>query len=67
MSVSVVAPQAIVSGSMSSIALLHKEPEALALLSKSGAGHLAVCKDGEIKGTFAESTKGNESPHSGSF
>ena len=67
MSVSVVAPQAVVSGSMSSIALLHTEPEALALLSKSGAGHLAVCKDGEIKGTFAESTKGNGSPHSGSF
>ena len=60
MSVSVVAPQSVVSGAMSSIALLHTETDALSLLSESGAGYLAVCQDGEIMGAFAESAKENE-------
>jgi len=59
-SVSVVAPLAIVSGSMSSIALLHPEHDALALLVESGAGYVAVCQDGVIKGSLAESVKENK-------
>jgi thiamine biosynthesis lipoprotein len=60
--VSVTAPQCLIAGITSTIAMLHSEANAPAFLNEIGLPHLIVTQSGEIRGTAKTLTRRNTRP-----